>query len=102
LEAIPNLELVEMPRNRSKGYCCGAGGGMMWLEETKGKRVNRVRTEEAVATGADVVAVACPFCIQMFEDAIPAVQPEEEGRIRAMDISELLEASLKQQDDLLV
>jgi Fe-S oxidoreductase/nitrate reductase gamma subunit len=102
LESIPGLDLVEMPRNRSKGYCCGAGGGMMWLEETKGQRVNRVRTEEAVATGADVVAVACPFCIQMFEDAIPAVQPEEEGRIRAMDISELLEASVKASDDLLV
>jgi len=98
LDSIPGVDLVEMPRNRSKGYCCGAGGGMMWLEEKKGKRVNRVRAEEAVATGAQIVAVACPFCIQMFEDAIPAVQPEEEGRIKAMDIAELLEASVRAPD----
>ncbi len=96
LESIPELELVEMPRNRQQGYCCGAGGGMIWLEEHKGRRVNQVRAEEAIATGADVVAVACPFCIQMFEDAIPAVQPEESGRIRAMEISELLEVAVQE------
>src|SRR5579859_188360 len=96
LEAIPELELVEMPRNRQQGYCCGAGGGMIWLEEHKGRRVNQVRAEEAIATGADVVAVACPFCIQMFEDAIPAVQPEESGRLKAMEIAELLEVAVKE------
>lgn len=94
LKAIPSTDLVEMPRNREKGFCCGAGGGMIWLEETKGRRVNQLRAEEAVATGADIVAVACPFCIQMFDDAIPAIQPDEEHRIKAMDISELLEASV--------
>ena len=94
LGAIPGLELLEMPRNRQKGYCCGAGGGMIWLEEHKGRRVNQVRAEEAIATGADVVAVACPFCIQMFEDAIPAIQPDEEHRIKAVEISELLEAAV--------
>jgi Fe-S oxidoreductase/nitrate reductase gamma subunit len=94
LKAIPGLELVEMPRNRSKGFCCGAGGGMIWLEEKKGRRVNQVRAEEAANTGAGVVAVACPFCIQMFEDGIPAVQPDENNRMKAVDISELLEASV--------
>jgi Fe-S oxidoreductase len=94
LKAIPGLELVEMPRNRQNGYCCGAGGGMIWLEEKKGRRVNHVRTEEAAATGAGVVAVACPFCIQMFEDGIPAVQPDENHRMKAVDISELLESSV--------
>ena len=53
-----------------------------------------MRTQQAVDTGADVVAVACPFCIQMFEDGIPAVQPDESKRIRALDISELLEVSV--------
>lgn len=95
LEAIPGANLVEMPRNRSKGLCCGAGGGNMWQEE-KGTRVNHLRAAEAANTGAQVVATACPFCIQMFEDGIPAVQPDEEKRtIRAFDIAELLEVSVR-------
>ncbi len=94
LESIPGARLVEMPRSRERGLCCGAGGGNMWLEE-EGTRVNHLRTAEAANTGADVVATACPFCIQMFEDGIPAVQPDEEARsIRAFDIAELLEVSV--------
>ena len=95
LQAIPGVNLVEMPRNREKGMCCGAGGGNMWQEE-KGTRVNHLRAAEAANTGASIVATACPFCIQMFEDGIPAVQPDEEKRsIRAYDIAELLEVSVK-------
>ena len=94
LERIPGARLVEMPRSRERGLCCGAGGGNMWLEE-EGTRVNHLRTAEAANTGAGVVATACPFCIQMFEDGIPAVQPDEEARsIRAFDIAELLEVSV--------
>jgi Fe-S oxidoreductase len=88
-------QLIEMDRSRSKSYCCGAGGGNIWMEERKGRRVNQVRTEEAINTGADAVAVACPFCIQMFEDAIPALQGEDAPkRLRAYDISELLELTV--------
>ncbi len=95
LEAIPGAKLVEMPRSREKGLCCGAGGGNMWQEE-KGTRVNHLRAAEAANTGAGIVATACPFCIQMFEDGIPAVQPDETRRtIRAFDIAELLEVSVK-------
>ena len=95
LEAIPGANLVEMPRNREKGLCCGAGGGNMWQEET-GTRVNHLRAAEAANTGASIVATACPFCIQMFEDGIPGVQPDEEKRtIRAYDIAELLEVSVR-------
>jgi Fe-S oxidoreductase len=95
LEAIPGVNLVEMPRNREKGMCCGAGGGNMWQEES-GTRVNHLRAAEAANTGASIVATACPFCIQMFEDGIPGVQPDEEKRtIRAYDIAELLEVSVK-------
>lgn len=87
--------LVEMPRSGSQSYCCGAGGGNIWMEERKGRRVNHVRTEEAIATGAEVVAVGCPFCIQMFEDAIPTLQPDDEApRLKAYDIAELLEVTV--------
>jgi Fe-S oxidoreductase/nitrate reductase gamma subunit len=95
LSRIPGVNLVEMPRNREKGLCCGAGGGNMWQEE-QGTRVNHLRAAEAANTGASIVATACPFCIQMFEDGIPAVQPDEERRsIKAYDIAELLEVSVK-------
>jgi Fe-S oxidoreductase len=94
LEQIPGINLVEMPRSGNKGLCCGAGGGNMWQEES-GTRVNHLRTAEAVNTGASIVATACPFCIQMFEDGIGAVQPNEETRtIKAFDIAELLEVSV--------
>jgi Fe-S oxidoreductase len=92
---IPGVKMVEMPRNRNNGMCCGAGGGNMWQEE-KGTRVNHLRAAEAANTGASVVATACPFCIQMFDDGIGSVQPDEEQRtIRAFDIAELLEVSVR-------
>ena len=95
LEAIPGVNLVEMPRSRERGLCCGAGGGNMWHEEA-GTRVNHLRAAEAANTGASIVATACPFCIQMFDDGIPAIQPDEEKRtIKAYDIAELLEVSVK-------
>jgi Fe-S oxidoreductase len=94
LEFVPGANLVEMQRNLSKGLCCGAGGGNMWQEEIGERRVNHVRSEEAIATGAGQVISNCPFCIQMFEDGVPAMQPEEEGRIRPFDIAELLEQSV--------
>ena len=94
IELLPGVDLTEMRRSRSKGLCCGAGGGNMWLEEVGERRVNHVRTEEAVGTGASEVVSNCPFCIQMFEDGVPAIQPEEEGRIRPFDIAELVERSV--------
>lgn len=94
LEMVPGANLTEMQRNLSKGLCCGAGGGNMWQEEVGERRVNQVRSEEAIGTGASQLISNCPFCIQMFEDGVPAVQPEEEGRIRPFDIAELLESAV--------
>ncbi len=94
LAFIPGAKVTEMERSRSSGLCCGAGGGNMWLEEVGERRVNHVRSEEAIAPGADEVISNCPFCIQMFEDGVPAVEPEEQGRIRPFDIAELLERSV--------
>ncbi len=90
IASMPGIDLVEMPRNRRTGFCCGAGGSHMWLEESKGKRINNERSEEAQATGAEVVATACPLCIQMFEDGIPAVEPDETKRMRVLDVAEIL------------
>jgi len=92
LDAVPGLESVEMHRCREKGFCCGAGGARMWLEENLGKRVNLERTDEALATGADVVSTACPYCMIMIDDAVKARQREEE--VRVLDVAQIVEASM--------
>ncbi|MCH9011030.1 MAG: 4Fe-4S dicluster domain-containing protein, partial [Chloroflexi bacterium] len=90
--AIPGLELVEMEKCREQGFCCGAGGGHMWIEESKGKRVNHIRTEHYLDTDAPTVGVSCPFCLQMFEEGIGS--KELQGEKQAKDLIELLDESL--------
>ncbi len=87
LEAA-GADVVEMERNRDRGFCCGAGGGRMWMEEHLGTRVNHDRTKEAVATGADTVAVACPFCMTMIGDGTREIGVDENLQVK--DIAELL------------
>jgi Fe-S oxidoreductase len=85
---LGGIDVVEMPRNGTRGLCCGAGGARMWMEEKVGKKVNIERTEEALATGADRIAVACPFCYVMMDDGV-----KEKGRdedVKVQDIAELL------------
>src|SRR5438270_8903141 len=85
--------MVEAPRNGTRGFCCGAGGARMWMEESTGKKVNTERSRELIATGATRVATACPFCIVMIDDGV-----KENGRDDiivgdiAMHLVEALEA----------
>jgi len=91
LKSIPDLKLVEMARKRKRSFCCGGGGGRMWLEESIGTRISNMRLEQALETKARTIATACPFCLQMFDDAIKAKAAKES--LRVMDISELVAAS---------
>ena len=72
IAAIPGVELAEMPRSGSTSFCCGAGGARMWMEETIGTRIGTARAEEAIATGADAIATACPYCTVMLSDGVAA------------------------------
>lgn len=88
LESISGVELVEMNRNKSRGLCCGAGGGRMWMEETEGKRVNHERTEEALSLKPDVIGTACPFCMTMLTDGVKDKESAENVSVK--DIAEIL------------
>jgi Fe-S oxidoreductase len=88
LEAL-DAELVEMKRCRSNGLCCGAGGAQMFKEEEKGtKRINQERTEEAIESGANIIAAACPFCNTMLTDGVKS--KEKEDSVQVMDVAELI------------
>ncbi|HML33964.1 (Fe-S)-binding protein [Sporomusa sphaeroides] len=87
LTAVPNVTLVEPERNRERSFCCGAGGGRMWMEEHLGRRINEERAEEAIRTGSDVIATACPFCLTMLDDGAKAKGNEE---IQVLDLAEIL------------
>ena len=86
--SLAGIDLVEMPRNGTKGMCCGAGGARMWMEESTGKKVNTERSQEAIGTGATRIAVACPFCYVMFDDGVKGEGKDEE--VRVQDIAEIL------------
>jgi Fe-S oxidoreductase/nitrate reductase gamma subunit len=89
--ALPVITLVDPPRSRDRGLCCGAGGGRMWMEERTGKRINVERTEELLATGADAIAVACPFCMTMMTDGVNATG----SSVPVYDISEVVAGQMR-------
>jgi Fe-S oxidoreductase len=90
-KALPVLTLAEPKRSRSRGLCCGAGGGRMWMEEREGKRINIERTEELLATGADTIATACPFCMTMIADGTKA----KDSSTPVLDIAEVVASRLR-------
>ncbi|MGH7314135.1 MAG: (Fe-S)-binding protein, partial [Candidatus Rokuibacteriota bacterium] len=91
--AVPGLRVIEMPRNRERGLCCGGGGGHMWMEVPSRKRVNVIRVEEALTTEATMVGTACPFCLAMVDLGRKVAGAEE--RLGVKDISELVAESLE-------
>jgi Fe-S oxidoreductase/nitrate reductase gamma subunit len=98
--SLKGIEIVEMPRNGTRGMCCGAGGARMWMEESIGKKVNDERAQEAISTGASRVATACPFCYIMLDDGVKG-QGKEEDEVRVADISmHLLDAIERGEADL--
>ncbi|HEX4775979.1 MAG TPA: heterodisulfide reductase-related iron-sulfur binding cluster, partial [Acidimicrobiia bacterium] len=91
--SLGGIDVVEMPRNGTRGMCCGAGGARMWMEERIGKNVNVERTEEALGTGAQRIAVACPFCYVMFDDGVKGKGAEDD--VKVQDIAEILVDALE-------
>ncbi|MBM3673395.1 MAG: 4Fe-4S dicluster domain-containing protein [Actinobacteria bacterium] len=94
---LAGIDIVEMPRNGTRGMCCGAGGARMWMEESIGKKVNTERAQEALATGANRVAVACPFCWVMLDDGIKGEGRED---VVVSDIAEVLVEALESEPSL--
>ncbi|WP_253944768.1 (Fe-S)-binding protein [Paenibacillus sp. NEAU-GSW1] len=92
LRAIPGVQLKEMERSRANGMCCGAGGGLMWMEEQSGVRVNAARTSQALEVKPSVIGSACPYCLTMMEDGLKSLNADE--RVAARDVAELLAASV--------
>jgi Fe-S oxidoreductase len=93
LKSIPGLEFVEMKRSREQSMCCGGGGGGLWMEKLKGERLSDLRIEEALSTGASILATSCPYCITMFEDSIRTLNADD--KISVKDVTELVLESLE-------
>ena len=92
LKAIEGVKLVEMERNRENAMCCGAGGGLMWLEEETGQRINVARTEQALKVNPSIIGSACPYCLTMLSDGTKA--KEVEDTVKTYDVAEILEKAI--------
>jgi Fe-S oxidoreductase len=96
LDAVPGVEATEMHRCKSRGFCCGAGGARMWMEERIGKRINTERIEEALALSPDTISTACPYCLVMLGDAVSAKKSSGEAKetLEVVDVAQLLARSV--------
>jgi len=92
LKSIPGLELVELPYYRENSLCCGGGGGRIWMETKKGERFADLRIEQAVESGASILAVACPYCLSNFEDSVLTLEKSDVIEVR--DIAELVQEAI--------
>lgn len=92
LGAIEGLSLVEMERNAERGFCCGAGGARMWLEESIGTQINLERVREAIGTGAEVVSTACPYCTVMLDDGVK--EQAGSNNVEVVELAVLLDRAM--------
>ncbi|MDQ7821774.1 MAG: (Fe-S)-binding protein [Candidatus Eremiobacteraeota bacterium] len=95
LSAVPGAKTLEMGKKREDSFCCGAGGGRMWMEETLGKRINKARVEQAMAKSPEVIASNCPYCLTMLTDGVKDMNLEE--KVKVMDLMEIMAHSCGEQ-----
>lgn len=100
LKAIPGVNLIEMERSRDTAMCCGAGGGLMWMEEHVGDRINVTRTEQALEVNPSVISSGCPYCLTMLSDGTKA--KEVEDKVKTYDVAELLEMAVYRKEEAIV
>lgn len=93
LKGIPQVKLTEMERTKNRSFCCGGGGAHMWIEENVGKKINEIRIEDVIKTGADTVVAACPYCLQMMEEGIE--RKNLKASLKAKDLSELVAKAIE-------
>jgi len=96
MEQVPGVQPQEMHRCKDRGFCCGAGGARMWMEERIGKRINTERIEEALALGPDTISTSCPYCLVMLGDAVAAKKASGEAKdtLEVVDVAQLLARSV--------
>jgi Fe-S oxidoreductase len=92
LQKISGIELTEMVESREESLCCGGGGGRIWMDTPKGERLSDLRLEQAIATGAEVLVTACPYCIANFEDSLLSSKDSEAIEIK--DITEIIQEAI--------
>jgi len=97
MEHVPGVRAQEMHRCKERGFCCGAGGARMWMEERIGKRINIERIDEALGTDPDTISTGCPFCLVMLGDAVAAKQGSGEAKesLAVVDVAQLLARSVQ-------
>ncbi|MGH3195764.1 MAG: (Fe-S)-binding protein, partial [Streptosporangiaceae bacterium] len=96
IDAVPGTQAEEMHRCKNRGFCCGAGGARMWMEERIGKRINTERIEEALALSPDTISTSCPYCLVMLGDAVSAKKSSGEAKesLEVIDVAQLLVRSV--------
>ena len=97
MEQVPGVRAQEMHRCKERGFCCGAGGARMWMEERIGKRINTERIDEALGTDPDTISTGCPYCLVMLGDAVSAKKSsgEAEDSLEVVDVAQILARSVR-------